>query len=513
MANYLVGTDVGTSGTKSVLIDEEGRILGSHYIEYTLITPRPGWAEHDPEDYWNAVADTIKSCIQQAKVDPKEIRGVSISALAPACILVDKDLRPLQNGHIWMDRRGTKQAQWIKENMDVDQIQKQSGNPIDPYYATVKMMWERDNRPELYKKAYKLQTAADYPCMKLTGKAVTDYSNASLFGPGYDIVNKKWDKDLIEKLGLNPDIFPDLYPCDQVIGEVTREAAKRTGLAYGTPVVAGTVDCNAAWVAGGAIEDGDMSLAMGTAGCMGVVHKEARFTPSMITIAHSVGSKDTYTTLSATSACGSVMRYFRDTFGEAEKAAAKESGKDVYDILSDMASSVKPGADGLITLPYFMGERTPIWDPIARGLVFGMSLSHTKVHLLRSFMEGACMAVKHNFDIIQKNGPKIKLPLVLTEGGAKSPFWRQMMSDVIGVPCVYMKDSKGAPFGNALVAGVGTGVFKDYSMAKEWTEIAAYHEPQKENTKLYNEMFQIYLDLYQNVKDNYQQLADVTGYH
>ena len=186
MANYLVGCDVGTSGTKAVVMDEEGKVLGSHYIEYPLITPRPGWAEHNPEWYWNAVADTIKASILQSRVNPKEIRGISISALSPACILVDKDLNPLQYGHIWMDRRATAECKWLKEKIGDERVFNLSGNPIDPYYATAKLMWEKNNRPELYKQAYKLQTAADYPAMKLTGRAVTDYSNASLIGIAFD---------------------------------------------------------------------------------------------------------------------------------------------------------------------------------------------------------------------------------------------------------------------------------------------------------------------------------------
>jgi len=513
MANYFVGSDVGTTGTKSVLIDEQGNILGFSYIEYPLITPRPGWAEHNPEDYWNAVADTIKQSIAQAKIDPRDIRGVSISALAPGCILVDKNLKPLQNGHIWMDRRGTAQAQWLREHIGEQRIQASSGNPIDPYYATVKLMWERDNRPDLYRDAAKIQTAADYPRMKLTGKAITDYSNASLFGAGYDIVNKRWDTALLEEIGLDPDKFPDSFPCDNIIGEVTREAAERTGLAAGTPVMAGTVDSVAAWIAGGATENGDMSLAMGTAGVMGVVHKEPRFTPNMITIAHGVNSHDTYTTVSAITACGSVIRYFRDTFGQPEILAAQNSGQDIYDLLTELAEQVPAGCDGLITVPYFMGERTPVWDPIARAVVFGLSLSHSRGHMLRSFMEGACFALKHNYDLIQQSHVQMNLPLVLTEGGARSPFWRQMVCDMLGVPCVFMKEARGAPFGNALIAGVGSGVFKDFSVAKQWTEVGASHQPDPANTALYREMFPIYRNIYEDIKRNYQDLANVTGFH
>lgn len=512
MANYLVGCDVGTSGTKAVVISEEGKTLGTHYIPYKLITSRPGWAEHNPEDYWRAVAGTIKESIRQAGINPKEIRGVCLSALSPACILVDEKLRPLQNSHIWMDRRGTKEAEFIREKVGDDKVFEVSGNPIDPYYGVVKLLWEKNNHPELYRKAYKVQNASDYPRMKMTGQAVTDYSNASLMGIAYNIRTKKWDENILETLGLAPEKLPAPCACDEVVGEVTREAAEETGLAPGTPVVAGTVDATAAWAAGGAVDDGDMSLSMGTAGCMGFVHKDAHFTRNMITIPHTVNSKDIYTTCAATCAFGSVTRYFRDTFGDLALLAEKETGMDAYGIMCAKAEGVPVGCDGLITLPYFMGERTPIWNPIARGMVFGWSLSHTKEHLLRSFMEGAVFAVRHNFEMVKASGVKMNEPLILCEGGAKNPFWRQMLADILGVRTGYMKDAKGAPFGDAVAAGVGAGIYKDYAMMKDTAEISCLHEPNPEKKEMYDKVYKLFRRLYEDVEEDYRILADITGY-
>ncbi len=513
MANYLVGCDVGTSGTKAVIIDDQGVVHGSHYVEYPLLTPRPGWAEHDPNCYWNAVAETIRVSIKQSGADPREIRGVSVSALSPACILVDKEGNHLQNAHIWMDRRATAECQWIKDNIGDERVFKLSGNPIDPYYATVKLMWEKNNRPNLYKQAYKLQTAADYPRMKLTGKAVIDYSNASLVGVAFDIVNKKWDYDMIEELGLNPDLFPDIYACDEVIGEVTREAAEVTGLAPGTPVVAGTVDCNAAWVAGGAIEPGDTSLVMGTAGVLGVVHEEPKFTKNMITIVHTANSKNLYTTLAAIVSCGGVTRYYRDNFAQMERFTAEKLKMDVYELMNLEAANVPAGSDGMIVLPYFMGERTPIWDPLARGVVFGMSLSHGRGHLLRALMEGAAYALNHNFDLIKQSGIDITLPIVISEGGAKSRLWRQIVSDVLNVPLAYMEQNAGAPVGNAVLAGVGTGVFKDFSIVKKWSSnICQKNTPDAQTHEQYMKLYNVYRNVYEDIKGNYKLLAEATGF-
>lgn len=507
MAQYLLGCDVGTSGSKSVLMDEEGNILGSAYMEYPLLTPRSGWAEQNPEWYWNAVADTIQSVLAQSRADPGDIKGISISALAPACILVDKDLQPLQNAHIWMDRRGEAESEWLKETAGDDLSFETSGNIIDPYYATVKLLWEKRNRPELYKKAYKIQTAADYPVMKLTGKAVTDYSNASLFGLGNDIRKKEWRTDIIERIGLDADKFPEQYPCDEVIGEVTKEAAKRTGLKAGTPVVAGTVDANAAYIASGATEDGDFSLAMGTAGCMGVIHKEEKFTRNLVTIVHGADSRNTYSTSATTVSFGAVTRYFRDNLGQFESFSAKMLDIDEYDLMNLEIQKVPAGSGGLIVLPYLMGERTPIWDTKARGLVFGLSLSHTRGHLLKALMEGATYALYDNYRYMLENHIKITMPLYVGEGGAKSRAWRQIVADVLDVPVAYMKESKGAPAGNAIIAGVGTGVFKDYTIAKKWVRVTDRSEPIKENHDKYGKMHQVYQKLYPHLKADFEELS------
>jgi xylulokinase len=515
MAGFLVGCDVGTGGTKAVVMATDGTVVGSHYIEYPLITQKnsedrfPGAkAEHDPELYWNAVADTIRISILNGKVNPSDIKGVSISALSPACILVDSDLRPLQNAHIWMDRRATVECDWLRSHIGEDRIFQLSANPVDPYYATTKLMWEKNNRLELYKKTYKVQTAADYPCLKLTGKAVTDYSNASLFGIVFDIVNRRWNEELIEEVGLDPSKFPDPYPCDEVIGEVTREASQQTGLACGTPVVAGTVDATAAWVAAGAVDSGSTQLVMGTAGVLGVVHEAPTFTRGMISLVHTADSRRKYTTVAALVSCGALIRYFRDQYGQLERSTESLSGISAYDIITKEAAHVPPGSDGLIVLPYFMGERTPIWDTHARGVIFGLNLNHGRGHLIRALMEGAGFALRHNLQLMRESGVKMTLPMVLSEGGAHNPLWRQIVADILGIECVYAESSKGAPVGNAIAAGVGVGIFKDYDVVKQWVKLGAKSVPNSLHHERYMKLYAIFRDLYPALKDQFVRLAE-----
>jgi sugar (pentulose or hexulose) kinase len=515
MADYLVGCDVGTSGTKTVVMDADGTVLGSHSIEYPLITAKepnerfPGVkAEHDPEWYWKAVADTIQASIRQSGVNPKGIKGLSISGLSPACILVDEDLRPLQNAHIWMDRRATDECDWLRQHIGEDRIFAVSANPIDPYYAATKLMWEKNNRPDLYKKAYKLQTAADYPCTKLIGKAVTDYTNASLIGIAFDIANRRWDFDLIDEIGLDADKFPEPYPCDEVIGEVTREAAERTGLAAGTPVVAGTIDCNAAWVAGGAVDTGDTSLVMGTSGVIGVVHDEPTFTRNMITVAHAADSREKYTTIAALATCGALIRYCRDVFCQSDMKTEEMTGDDVYGMLTDEAENVPPGSNGLIAVPHFMGERTPGWDTYARGVLFGLTLDHGRGHIVRALMEGAGYGLLDNLELMRASGVKMKFPMILSEGGANSPVWRQIIADILNVEGVFAVSSKGAPVGNAVMAGVGVGIYKDYNVVKNWVELGDRSVPNPENVALYKKLYGVYRDMYAALKEYYVRLAD-----
>lgn len=511
MANFFIGTDVGTSGTKSVLIDDQGKVLGSKYITYPLITPRPGWAEHKPDDYWNAVADTMKSCIEQAHVDPADIKGLAVSALAPSCILVDENNNPLQNGHIWMDRRGTAQAQWIKDNIGYDAFKDKNPNPIDPYYNTIKLMWERDNRPELYNKAKKVVTAIGYPVLKLTGEAVCSYNDACFFGVGFDLVNRKWDEEYIERLGLDINKFPKLYSMEEVVGYVTAEAAERTGLKQGTPVVAGLIDAGGAAVSGGLKPNYTLTITMGTAGCMGISHEEPNFAPNLIT---TVSGRTGYSTGAAISACGSLTRYFRDEFAQAENEFAKGLGISPFDIMTLEAEKVPAGSGGLIVLPYFMGERSPIWDPLARGMVFGMSLTHTKAHLLRAFMEGAAYGLYHNYECMLETGIHINQPIYLSEGGAQSNLWRQIVADVFNVPCEFETGSKGAPLGDALLAGACLGYIKDLSSISKDNEgkvVYARNEPDAERHEMYMQYYSIYRKLYENTKEQYRELAVATG--
>jgi len=515
MGEFLVGCDVGTGGTKAAVMASDGTVLGSHFVEYPLITTKtaedrfPGAkAEQEPEWYWNAAADTIRASIHQSGVAPREIKGVGISGLSPTCILVDKDRRPLQNAHIWMDRRATTECAWLRREIGEERIFRMSGNLIDPFYGAPKLMWIKNNRPDLYQKTYKFLSAVGYLGMKLTGKTVMDYSNAALVGIVFDIVNRKWNEELIEAIGLHPAKFPAPFPCDEVIGEVTKEAAERTGLAPRTPIVAGTVDSTAAWLASGAVDAGATQLIMGTSGSLGVVHDTPTFTRGMITVIHAAESRRKYLTVGALVCAGALIRYFRDNFAHLEKATEAIFGINAYDILNEEAKRVPVGSDSLIVLPYFMGERTPIWDAHARGVVFGLSLDHGRGHWVRAMMEGVGYAVLHNFELMQASGLKMQMPIVLCEGGARSSLWRQIIADILNVECTHAASSQGAPVGDALIAGVGVGIFKNYNIVKDLIQCGDKSIPNPENHARYMKLYAVFRSLYPALKNQYLNLAE-----
>ncbi len=507
MAVYLFGCDIGTTSAKGVLMDPEGNILGSHYVEYQMFKPRTGWFEHDPNDYWRVFKECLQAVIQAARVDTREIAGIGVSACSPCCILVDERGNALEHSQIWMDRRAVDECDHVRKLYGDDEIFKISANPLDPHSGAIKLLWEKNHRPELYRNTYKMLNPANFITMKLTGQFVTDYSNASLVGVFFDIVNRRWNMDMAEAIGLDPDKFTKLAPCSEVVGEVSRKAAEECGIAAGIPVVAGTVDCNAAWLGNGSTQDGDASLVMGTAGALGVVHSEPRFTRNLTTIIHTANSERMYTTLAGTSSCGALLRYLRDTFFSEKAEEMVRTGQDIYEEFNAIAGEIPPGADGLIVLPYLSGERTPLWNPVAKGMVFGLDFSHTRGHWVRAMMEGGIYAIYHCLKIMQENRLKINMPILISEGGAKSALWRQIAADVMDVRLNYMKEAKGAPTGDAINAGVGVGIFDSYDVAKSFITIDETHMPQKHVHEKYEKYYTLYRKLYEDVKGNYDILA------
>jgi xylulokinase len=504
---YLLGIDFGTGGGKAAIIDENADVLGYGFEEYEIITEKPGWSEHNAEEYWNVACRVIKAAIKESKINPADIKGIALSSALPSMVMVDKDGNPLGNAYNLMDRRAKKEVRILQETLGEEELFKITGNRLDDHPALVNILWEKENRPEIFKNIYKVLTTDGFIRMKLTGTFNAHYSAAPFYGVAYNLKERRFHTEILDKIGIPSSILPELFRCEEIVGSVTDSGAKDSGLIAGIPVAAGQVDCNAGWMGAGAIEPGDTQMNLGTCGNFGIIQDGSLIDSRMINFAYTTDSENTYITVPTTTTGGQLIRYMRDNFYKSERLQEKDSGINTYDIIDSEAAAVPPGAEGLIVLPYLMGERTPIWDTDARGTIFGLSLNHTRGHVVRAMMESVAFALYDSYSILKERGVTIKAPLILNEGGAKSRLWRQIITDVFNIPTAMVESRVGAPFGDAFLAGIATGVFKDYSLTKKKTRYVDHLEPNPENHKLYQEYFELYKDLYTHLKDDYKKLA------
>jgi xylulokinase len=512
MADFLAGIDYGTGGAKACVISAEGDVLGFAFEEYPFIHEKPGWSEHDPVRYWEAACRLLNSVVAQSHVNPSEIRGLAVSSALPSMVMVDRDHRPIHRAYNLMDRRATAEVSWLKEHVGEDRIFNISGNRLEDHPTIVNLFWEKNNRPDSFKNIYKALTIDGFITLKLTGNAALSHGSAGFYGVAYNVLKEEFDEKLLDEIGIPASIMPDILRCENVAGEITAEAADATGLAAGTPVAAGQVDFNASCIAAGITEEGDIMSNLGTVGNFGVVHRSTDFIYSdvgraMINVAFTIDSKNTYITIPSTTTGGQSIRYIRDQFSQYEMEVERVLGVSSYDLLNMQAAGLPPGSEGLVILPFLMGERTPIWDQHARGVIFGLSLNHNKGHIVKAMMEAVAYALYDSYRLIKQSGLKINYPIVFHEGGTASTLWRQIITDVFNTQTILVRSRTGAPMGDAILAGVMTGVFKDYSVAKKWCAYIDPMEPNKENHERYMQYFALFKRIYEHVKDDFKELA------
>jgi xylulokinase len=515
MADLLLGIDYGTGGAKACIANTSGEVLGFAFQEYPLIHEHPGWSEHDPLLYWEICCSLIRAALAEAGALARDIRGIAVSSALPSLVMVDREHKPIHRAYNLMDRRATLQVRWLKDEVGEERLFQLTGNRLEDHPTLVNLLWERENRRQAYGRIWKALTIDGYITLKLTGQAVLNKSAAGFYGVAYSLRDLVFDAQLLGQVGIDPALLPDLYSCEEIVGEVTAQAASETGLATGTPVAAGQVDCNAGYLGAGAVEEGDIQCNLGSVGNFGLVYRDREFAFSPIgyqmgiNFPYTVDCEKTLITVPTTMTGGQSIRYLREQFGQAEVEAERVLGVSAYDLLNLEAAKVPAGSDGLIVLPFLMGERTPIWDALSRGVVFGLSLNHTKGHLVRAMMEGVAYAMYDSFRLIQESGLKVNLPLVMNEGGAISVLWRQIITDVFDVPTVLVKRRTGAPFGDAILAGVATGVIPGFEVAQEWAEYVEPMEPDPQNHERYMEHFGLYKQLYGHLEGDFRELARI----
>ncbi len=506
---YLLAIDVGTTTAKAALFDIKGQLITTATQEYPTYYPKPGWVEQDPEDWWNAAVKVVREAIGKAKIDPRDIGGICASSQRETMAFIDKDGKSLGRIPIWMDRRSTPQAEWIMKNFDIKEIYKKTGLIVDATFTATKLMWLKEHNPELLKKAWKGLQPKDYLVYKMTGKAVTDYSAASrtmLF----DINKLQWDHELIEDLGLSgfSHILPDAYPSSEVIGEVTTDAADILGIVAGIPVVAGMGDRQAEVLGAGILEPTRLEESTGTGSTTATHVDEPKLDPKMRYVVTASAVKGKWTIEAGMSTAGAVLRWFRDQFAEGESILANMTRRRAYEYLDMEAEYVPPGSNGLIVLPFFSGARAPRWNPKARGLIFGLTVYHSRAHVFRALMEGIAYEIRKILEVLQEQEISSN-EIVVMGGGGKTPTWARIKANVTGKEVILPELLDAALAGDAIVAGVGTKLIESFSEGtKLFFKERARIKPDPQITKVYDKYYKIYDQLVSAMENYYEMLAE-----
>lgn len=508
--DYLIGVDIGTQGTKAVLIDQDGQVLSHSYSGYDVETPKQSWAQQWPDVWEQATYTTIKNVIKKSGIEPKQIKGIGISSLyGGSGIPVNKEMEAIGPCLIWMDRRAKKEVEWVQQNINLDELFEVTGNSVNSYFGFTKILWYKNNQPDVWDNIKYFVPPAPYLVYKLTGSLAVDYSSAGNIGGVFDLRSKQWSSTMAEKLGIPISMLPErLVSSTEIVGSVTSEMAKITGLSEGTPVVSGGVDAPVSTLGAGALTEGNHVAMLGTSMCWGFVTGKANLSPNLVSMPHAIDPLEKIYTFGGAATAGALMKWFKNILGENELQAESLTGINAYTLLDLISKDVPAGSNGLIALPYFMGERSPIWDSDARGLIIGLSLLHNKADIYKALMEGVAYSLRHNMEMVAGTNIQLDNEVIIVGGGSKSLIWPHIYADVTGKRVRIIKNDVEATLGDALLAGIGTGVIKDSSIVKEWLEFEEPIEPNMKNHQLYNIYYEEYKKLYENVKETMWTLAN-----
>lgn len=505
---YLIGIDLGTSGTKTVLFDRDGNVVASATIEYPLYQEKNGWAEQEPAHWWQASVDTISSVIKESGVDSRDIKGVGISGQMHGLVMLDEKGEVLRRSIIWCDQRTAAECKEITEKVGEKRLIEITANPALTGFTASKILWVRNNQPEIYEKCAHILLPKDYVRYMLTGVFATEVSDASGMQL-LDVPNRCWSREVLEKLDIDEGLLAKVYESPDITGTITKEAAALTGLSEGTPVVGGAGDNAAAAVGTGVVRDGKAFTTIGTSGVVFAHTDKLSIDPEGRVHTFCCAIPGAWHVMGVTQAAGLSLKWFRDNFCQAEKDAAQGMGVDPYYIMDKQADNSPIGCNRLLYLPYLMGERTPHLDPDCRGVFFGLSAMHTKYDMLRAVMEGVAYSLRDCMEILKGMGVEIG-EMLACGGGGSSPLWRQMLADVYSCPVKTVRSKEGPALGAAILAGVGAGLYPSVQAACD--KMIKTNDPQQpisENVPVYESMYNIYKDIYPAVKDIYGKLAKI----
>lgn len=493
----LLGLDVSTTGSKALLIDERGEVIASHTVPHPLSQPFPLWSEQDPADWWNGMVTAIRTVLEQTGA-AETIQAIGLTGQMHGLVCLDEQNNVLRPAILWNDQRTQAECDEITATIGASRLIQLTGNRALTGFTAPKILWVRRHEPEVYARIRHILLPKDYIRFQLTGDYATDLAD----GAGMlllDVANRRWSQAVLDELNIPAEWLPKAYEGPQVTGVVSERAAALTGLRAGTPVVGGGGDQAAQAVGVGAVQPGIVALTVGTSGVVFAPLASYAYEPDgrLHAFCHAVPGQWHFMGVML-SAAGS-LQWYRDTL-----APQEDFGK-----LTEEARNAPPGSEGLIFLPYLTGERTPHPDPLARGAFVGLTARHTRAHLTRAVLEGVAFGLRDSFELIKASPAGLINEVRVSGGGAKSPLWRQIMADVLGVPLVVAEAIEGAAYGAALLAGVGGGVWPDVQTAAvAAVKTGARVEPGAD-AGAYEGAYQLYRDLYPMLKPAFDRQASL----
>lgn len=503
---YVLGIDLGTSGTKTVLFDQEGHGICSCTVEYPMYQPHNGWAEQDPQDWWHAAVETIQTVLKKSGVDPKDVVSLGISGQMHGLVMLDEKGQVLRRSIIWCDQRTQAECDEIHEKVGREKLIAITANPALTGFTLSKVLWVRNHEPEVYAKCRHILLPKDYVRYMLTGDFATEVSDASGMQM-LDVPNRCWSDELLNILDIDKSLLAKVYESCEGTGHVSEEAAALTGLSAETLVVGGAGDNAAAAVGTGVVEDGKAFTTIGTSGVVFAHTDKLAIDPQGRVHTFCCAVPGAWHVMGVTQAAGLSLKWYRDNFCDAEKQAAQQMGVDPYDLMNKEAAQSPIGANKLIYAPYLMGERTPHLDADCRGMFFGLSAMHTRRDLLRAVMEGVSYSLRDCLGVLNEMGVNPE-QMLACGGGGKSPLWRQMLADVFNCPVATTVNTEGPALGVAILAGVGAGLYKSVPEAcHAMIHVNPAQEPIPENVPQYAKVYEVYRMLYPANKDVFKALG------
>ena len=506
--NYLLGTDIGTSGTKTILMDVEGNLISQDLQEYDVLTPKPLWAEQWPDVWLQATKTSIRNTVEKSGISAEDIRGIAISGLyGGSGIPLDENMDPVRPCMIWMDRRAEEETKWVLEQIGEEKLLEITHNGADPYYGYTKILWMRNHEPENWKKTKLFLPPNDYVIYKLTGEIAIDYSSAGNIGGIFDMNERTWSKELMDAMGIPQSMMPqNIVESTDIVGGLTADIAAELGLSKGMPVIASGIDAGAANIGLGVLESGVYAAAIGTSMCAALISDKPVKGEGLIVWPYLYDAKKLSYYFTGGNTAGAIIKWFRQTMCEFELETEKNGGENAYDVLNKQAESIPVGSEGLIVLPYFMGERSPVWDSDAKGTIIGLSLAHTKAHIYRAFLEAVAYSLR---DAMEATGENLGEQILIAGGVTKSKLWRQIFADVTGYPVVCPVHDAEANMGDVMLAGIGTNLLT-YEDVKKWQVLDEKIMPNQENHQKYTAYYNVYKSVYKNLKQDMKTLTDLS---